>query len=123
VDLSVMRHAPIAIYGNLDDGNTRGRESALEGCAEVLPGADSRKSRSETCDDAAQIRSVRCSEVRFKNLRLHSICNRKIGKDPAAIVIEYNDAEIQRMAPRSLQGTHIVEKREIPGEEHDRLRL
>jgi hypothetical protein len=123
VDLSVVRHASIAIYGNLDDRDARRSESALEGCAEVFPGADSRKTGSEASDDAAQFRSVWCPEVRFKNFRLHSICNRKIREDSTAVVVEYDDGEIQRMAPSSLQRTHIVEQREIPGEEHDRLGL
>ena len=119
----MVRHASIAIYGNLDDRDTRRRESALEGCAEVFPGAGSCKTRPEAGDDAAQIRSVRCPEVRFKNLRFDPICNGKVGEDSTAVVVEYDDGEIQRMAPRSLQRPHIVKKREIPGEEHDRLGL
>jgi hypothetical protein len=116
-------HASIAIYGNFDDRDTRRRKSTLERCAEVFPGSDSRKSRSKTGDDAAQIRSVWCPEVRFKNPRFRSIRNRKIGEDATTVVVEYDDGEIQRMAPRCLQRTHIVEKRKIPGEEHDRLGL
>src|SRR5579883_1956135 len=100
----------------LDDVQAALGQTRAHGLSEMLPGGDSREPATVHLDCRAEVQAGRRPEKLLKMLRVGRLGQKR--EDPAAIVVDQNDYQIQLVQTGRQQSVEIVKEREVAEHEH-----